>query len=69
MNSGPSVSHHFLTISIGADTYRPIHSDPSVSRQPTTIGAHEVGWPDDPIEPVEPCEKALFVEKGLLEDL
>lgn len=37
--------------------------------RPTAIEATQFEWPDSPIEPVEPCKEALFVEKRLLEDL
>jgi ferritin heavy chain len=37
--------------------------------KPTSIEATTFEWPDNPIEPVDPCKEALFVEKKLLEDL
>lgn len=37
--------------------------------KPTAIEPSSVEWPDNPVEPVEPCKEALIVEERLLEDL
>lgn len=37
--------------------------------KPTPIEPSNVEWPDNPVEPVEPCKEALLVEKRLLGDL
>ncbi|KAI9927303.1 hypothetical protein ASPWEDRAFT_733808 [Aspergillus wentii DTO 134E9] len=37
--------------------------------KPTAIEAPQVEWPDNPVEPLHPCQEAFTVEKKLLEDL
>ncbi|KAK4121904.1 ferritin-like protein [Parathielavia appendiculata] len=37
--------------------------------KPTAIEPPTVGWPDSPVDPVQPVHEALKVEKSLLEDL